>query len=100
MLDVALFSEGARGLWGLTSFLKKGWNSVSSAASSSTKATSLQAAKTGTQITKHAAERMVERGITQKMVETGISKGTKYLDPKNGTFNYVLKTVLLQGRIC
>lgn len=48
-------------------------------------------AKTGVQITKHAAERMVERGITQKMVETGIAKGTKYLDPKNGPFNYVLK---------
>jgi RHS repeat-associated protein len=50
------------------------------------------------QITKHAAERMVERGITQKMVETGISKGTKYLDPKNGTFNYVLKDGFASGK--
>lgn len=56
------------------------------------------ATKTGTQITKHAAERMVERGITQKMVETGISKGTKYLDPKNGTFNYVLKNGFASGK--
>lgn len=58
------------------------------------------AAKAGTQITKHAAEQMVERGITQKMVETGISKGTKYFDPKNGHSIMSLKTVLLQGRIC
>ncbi|MCZ2101152.1 MAG: DUF4258 domain-containing protein [Chitinophagales bacterium] len=56
------------------------------------------AAKTGVQITKHAAERMVERGITQKMVETGIAKGTKYLDPKNGTFNYVLKNGFATGK--
>lgn len=47
MLDVALFSEGARGLWGLGSFLKNEWNSLSSAFSSSTKATSLQTAKGG-----------------------------------------------------
>jgi RHS repeat-associated protein len=56
------------------------------------------AAKGGVQITKHAAERMVERGITQKMVETGIAKGTKYLDPKNGTFNYVLKNGFASGK--
>lgn len=58
------------------------------------------AAKGSTQITKHAAQRMAERGITNKMVETAISKGTKYFDPKNGTYNYVLKMDLLQGKIC
>jgi len=58
----------------------------------------LLAAKTGVQITEHAALRMTERGITQKMVETGISKGTKYFDPKNGTFNYVLKNGFASGK--
>lgn len=58
------------------------------------------APKTVVQITKHAAERMAERGITQKMVEIAILKGTKYLDPKNGTYNYVLKTDFLQEKIC
>jgi len=56
------------------------------------------ASKGEIQITKHAAERMLERGITQKMIETGISKGTKYLDPKNGTFNYVLKNGFASGK--
>jgi RHS repeat-associated protein len=56
------------------------------------------AAKGGVEITKHAAERMVERGITQMMVEAGIPKGTKYLDPKNGTFNYVLKNGFASGK--
>jgi len=56
------------------------------------------AAKSGVQITKHAAERMVERGITEDMVETGIAKGTKYLDPKNGTLNYVLKNGFASGK--
>ncbi len=41
---------------------------------------------------------MVERGITPKMVETGIAKGTKYLDPKNGTYNYVLKNGFASGK--
>ena len=52
MLEAALCLEGARGLWGLGSFLKNGWNSLSSAFSSSTKATSLQAAKGGANLTK------------------------------------------------
>ena len=56
------------------------------------------AAEGGIQITKHAAERMGERSITQKMVETGIAKGTKYLDPKNGTLNYVLKNGFASGK--
>lgn len=56
------------------------------------------AAKGGVQITEHAALRMTERGITQEMVETGISKGTKYFDPKNGTFNYVLKNGFASGK--
>ena len=50
------------------------------------------------QITRHAAERMVERGVTEKMVETGIVNGTKYLDPKNGTYNYILKNGFASGK--
>jgi hypothetical protein len=41
---------------------------------------------------------MTERGITQKMVETGLSKGVKYFDPKNGTFNYVIKNGFASGK--
>ncbi len=55
-------------------------------------------AKIGVQITKHAAQRMAERGITHKMIETGIAKGTKYLDPKNGTYNYILKNGFASGK--
>ena len=47
--------------------------------------------KSSLEISEHAAIRMSQRGITEKMVQTGISKGTKYFDPKNGTFNYILK---------
>jgi hypothetical protein len=54
-------------------------------------------AKTGIVISEHAALRMTEREITKKMVEVGISKGTKYFDPKNGTFNYVLKSAFASG---
>jgi hypothetical protein len=41
---------------------------------------------------------MTERRITQKMVETGLSKGVKYFDPKNGTFNYVIKNGFASGK--
>ncbi|MBK6730817.1 MAG: hypothetical protein IPG60_07585 [Bacteroidetes bacterium] len=58
----------------------------------------INATKTGVQITEHAVLRMTERGITQKMIETGISKGTKYFDPKSGTFNYVLKNGFASGK--
>ena len=54
--------------------------------------------KTGVEISKHAAQRMGERGITQKMVETAIAKGAKFFDPKNGTFNYILKNGFASGK--
>ncbi len=53
--------------------------------------------KSGVEISEHATLRMSERGITQSMVETGLSKGGKYFDPKNGTFNYVLKNGFASG---
>jgi hypothetical protein len=56
------------------------------------------AAKGGVEISQHAAQRMAERGISTKMVETGISKGAKYFDPLNGTFNYVLKDGFASGK--
>ncbi len=54
--------------------------------------------KTGVEIEGHFVKRMAERGITEKMIETGLSKGTKYFDPKNGTFNYVLKNGFASGK--
>jgi hypothetical protein len=56
------------------------------------------ATKEGVKITAHAAQRMTERGITKKMVQICISKGTKYFDPENGTFNFVLKNGFASGK--
>ncbi|HNK91342.1 MAG TPA: DUF4258 domain-containing protein [Chitinophagales bacterium] len=72
-------------------------NWVTSAAGNAAK-TSTLLVKTGVEISEHAALRMTERGITQKMVETGLSKGVKYFDPKNGTFDYVLKNGFASGK--
>lgn len=54
--------------------------------------------RTGVEVSEHAARRMAERGISQKMIETALSKGTKYYDPKNQTFNYVLKNGFASGQ--
>lgn len=54
--------------------------------------------KSGVEILAHAALRMSKRGVTQSMVETGLSKGVKYFDPKNGTFNYVLRNGFASGK--
>ena len=32
------------------------------------------------------------------MIKTGIAKGAKYYDPKNGTMNYVLKNGFASGK--
>ena len=56
------------------------------------------AARGGIQLSKHAAERMVERGISEKMIEVGIANGTKFFDPQNGTINYVLKNGFASGK--
>jgi RHS repeat-associated protein len=39
------------------------------------------------QLSKHAAERMAERGFTRDMFRATIKNGSRYWDPKNGTFN-------------
>jgi RHS repeat-associated protein len=49
-------------------------------------------------ISKHAAQRMAERGITESMVRTALGKGTPFIDPKNGTINYVLKGGFASGK--
>jgi RHS repeat-associated protein len=46
----------------------------------------------------HVLERMAERGITKKMVETALSKGTQYWDPKNNVINYVLQDGFASGK--
>ncbi|HUA64605.1 MAG TPA: hypothetical protein VME24_02080 [Alphaproteobacteria bacterium] len=40
---------------------------------------------------------MAEREITEKMAQTAIRKGVRYFDPKNGTFNYVLRGGFASG---
>ena len=47
---------------------------------------------------RHALERLTQRGITEKMVGMAISKGLKFYDPKNGSVNYVLKNSFGSGK--
>jgi RHS repeat-associated protein len=49
-------------------------------------------------ITKHALQRMEQRGITKAMIKKAIEKGTKYFDPKNGTSVFVLEKAFASGK--
>ncbi len=53
---------------------------------------------TGTQWSKHSLQRLAERGVTQKMAETAISKGQKFYDPLNKSINYVLPNGFASGK--
>ncbi len=50
------------------------------------------------QLSKHAVERMSERGFTRKMVQVTIKKGIRYWDPKNGSINYILRDGFAKGK--
>jgi hypothetical protein len=67
-------------------------------ATSEGSALSCPAGLLGLNIHPHAAQRMVERGITEKMVKKALEKGVPYLDPKNGTINYVLEGGFASGK--
>jgi len=45
----------------------------------------------GLRYSKHAVGQMGERGVTQRMVDLALEKGTPYWDPKNKVVNYVLE---------
>lgn len=49
-------------------------------------------------ISQHAAIRFAERGITEKMTQTAISKGQKYYDVKNNAYSYVLEGGFASGK--
>jgi RHS repeat-associated protein len=49
-------------------------------------------------LSKHAVQRMAERGFTRDMIQATIKNGTRYWDPKNGTFNYVLRGGFASGK--
>ncbi len=49
-------------------------------------------------ISKHAAQRMAEPGFTRDMIRATIKNGAWYWDPKNGTFNYVLRGGFASGK--
>ena len=51
-----------------------------------------------TNIGDHAAGRMAERNITSDMVKKTIEKGEKYFDPKNKSFNYIIKEGMASGK--
>jgi hypothetical protein len=47
---------------------------------------------------KHAVKQMAERGVTEKMIRTALEKGTRYWDPKNKVFNYILPNGFASGK--
>jgi len=49
-------------------------------------------------LSKEALQRMKERGITSKMIEVALEKGTSYWDPKNYVVNYVLEGGFASGK--
>jgi len=55
-------------------------------------------ARAGYSIGVHAAERMAERGVSERMVQTALRKGAMYFDPKNGTVNYDLEGGFASGK--
>ena len=61
-------------------------------------ALSCPAGPSGLNISPHAAQRMAKRGITEKMVKKALEKSVPYLDPKNGTINYVLEGGFASGK--
>lgn len=49
-------------------------------------------------ISKHAAERLAERGITESMARKAIEKGTRYYDRMHGTVAHVLEKGMVSGK--
>ncbi len=49
-------------------------------------------------LSKHAVRRMAQRGFTRKMIQKTIKNGTRYWDPKNGTWNYILRDGFASGK--
>lgn len=49
-------------------------------------------------ISKHAGEQMLKRGITPKMIEKGLEKGTIYSGHKGGALTYILKDAFASGK--
>ena len=47
---------------------------------------------------KHAARRMAEAEVTEKMIEVALRKGDKYWDPTNRVTNYVLEQGFASGK--
>jgi len=55
-------------------------------------------AKVELNIGSHAAKQMAEREISKSMIKVALEKGTPFIDPKNGTINYVLKGGFASGK--
>ncbi len=41
---------------------------------------------------------MAQRGVTEDMINAALENGTPFIDPKNGTVNYVLRGGMASGR--
>lgn len=64
----------------------------------STRAAERMLGTTGIKIVSHGVERMLERGITEKYIETALRKGTRYYDPEYGTIAHVLRGGFASGK--
>jgi uncharacterized protein RhaS with RHS repeats len=49
-------------------------------------------------IGQHAAERMAQYGISERMIRTALQKGERYWDPLHSTFNYILRQGFASGK--
>lgn len=54
-------------------------------------------ARTRVPISQHAAERMAEFGVTERMVNVAVQRGTRYYDRLHGTYSHVLQGGFASG---
>ncbi len=50
------------------------------------------------QLSKHAVQRMAQRGITREMIQETIEKCTRYWDPLHKNFRYILRDRFARGK--
>jgi RHS repeat-associated protein len=55
-------------------------------------------ARAGVQLSQEAVRRMAQRGVTRKMIETALSKGARYWDPKNKSVNFIIENGFASGK--
>ncbi len=77
---------------GLAGELRALWARLFGAAAESA-GTALVASLSG-----HAVDQAVERGVTMGQIEAAARLGERFIDPKNQTFNYILRNGFASGQ--